>query len=148
MHRATCEHCCKLSATWPRGNSSVFRRAGGDILAGVERPRAVSGLKGFVETDGRVVDFDNTDAFNAYMAEKHSTWAWEEVRALALDQARTLYQLFAHPDLLNAQRLEQTLPHRIRLYNGHLIESVRMGWVLWLAEVQHLAIEHRTELNI
>src|SRR5690606_40340636 len=43
-------------------------QSAGDILAGVEHPRMITSVSGFVETDGQMLDFPNVDAFNARQA--------------------------------------------------------------------------------
>ena len=122
--------------------------AAGDILAGVEVPRTVLDQRGFVDVDGKVYDFESVDAFNDWHAERDRQLPWDTIQADAIDYARTLYSMFADPALLNAERLEKTRMHLKRLHNGVVIEDIRMGWALWLIELQHWAVEHATELNL
>ncbi len=122
--------------------------AAGDILAGVEIPRTVLNQRGFIDSDGQVHDFDSVDAFNDWHAERDSHRAWIDIQADAIQAAETLYALFADPKLLNAKRLERTPMHLKRLHDGRVIENIRMGWALWLIELQHWAVEHATELNL
>ena len=120
----------------------------GDILSGVEHPRMITTVSGYVETDGQVLDFAGVDAFNARQAEIDSQRSWATMQAEALRIARTFYALFAHSDLLSAERLEQTRMHRKPFQNGETIQNIRMGWVLWLIELEHLAVEHAAELGL
>lgn len=122
--------------------------AAGDILAGVELPRTVIDQRGFIDTDGRVYDFESVDAFNDWHAERDSQLPWATIQANALETAGIFYALFADPALLNADRLERTPMHEKRLYDGTVIHDIRMGWALWLIELQHYAVEHATELNL
>ena len=122
--------------------------AAGDILAGVEIPRTVVDQHGFIDTDGRVYDFNSVDDFNDWHAERDSRLSWNEIQANALQTVRTFYALFADPALLNADRLEQTRMHEKRLHDGTVIKDIRMGWALWLIELQHYAVEHAAELNL
>jgi hypothetical protein len=120
----------------------------GDILAGVKHPRMITTVSGYVDTDGQVLDFEGVDAFNARQAEIDSPRSWEAIQTEAIRIAKTFYALFAHPDLLCAERLEQTKMHRKPFQNGETIQNIRMGWVLWLIELEHLAVEHAAELGL
>jgi hypothetical protein len=116
--------------------------AAGDLLAGIAHPRMITDLAGYREVDGSFPAFASVDDFNAYQSDRYRTWPWEALRAFAADTALTLYALFAHPQLLTATRLEATAPYRKRLQNGMWIESITMGWCLWLIMLEHLAVEH------
>lgn len=122
--------------------------AAGDVLAGVKRPRTVTSVEGFVETDGSVLNFASVDEFNRYQAEKYETYPWVQLQTTAISTARTLHTLFTHPQLLTATRLEQTEPHTMRLATGHTIEGTPMGWSLWLIYIEHEAVDHAAELGI
>ena len=119
----------------------------GDVLAGVEHPRMVTDLGGYVEPDGQRVQFDSIDAFNAYQAEKHSGWSWEQIQALAMDTAAVLHALFTQPNLLTAERLERTRPITRRLPRDVKL-SITMGWSLWMTTLDHIAVEHAQELGL
>lgn len=119
-----------------------------DILVGVDPPRTMIDLSGYVEPDGRRIDFDSVDAFNAYQAEKHSRWAWADLQALALDTSSTLHALFTHPALLNASRLESTRRALLKLDNSIMIPDVGLGWKLWFLVIEHMMVEHVQELGI
>lgn len=122
--------------------------AAGDVLAGVKRPRTVTSVEGFVETDGSVLNFESVDAFNQYQAQKYAAHAWPPLQAMAIQTARTLHTLFTHPQLLTATRLEQTEPHQMRLATGETIDDVPMGWTLWLINIEHAAVDHAVELGM
>jgi hypothetical protein len=119
----------------------------GDILAGISHPRMVTDLSGYCETDGTFPTFANINDFNEYHAHKYQNWPWDELCIFAIDNAMTLYTLFAHPQLVSAARLEQTEPYRKRLKNGAWIENITMGWSLWLTMIEHLAVEHSVLLD-
>jgi len=119
-----------------------------DILVGVDPPRTINDLSGYIEPDGRRIDFDSVDAFNAYQAEKHSRWAWADLQALALDTASTLHALFVHPALLHASRLEATRRAPLHLENGVTIPDVAVGWKLWILVIEHMMVDHVQELGI
>jgi hypothetical protein len=119
-----------------------------DILLGMKNPRGVVDIRGYEEPNGTRMDFENVDAFNAYQAEKHATWAWDELQTLAIDTATTLYGLFTHPNLLHAQRLENTPRKPLSLENGMTIPDVALGWHLWILVIEHMAVDHVTALGI
>lgn len=122
--------------------------AAGDILAGLDHPRTVTDVRGFVDTDGRAIDFTDVHEFNAYQRQKNSTWSWLQLQRDAIDYATTLYSLFAYPNLLTAERLERTKPHRKKLRNGEILDNTTMGWCLWVIYLDHEAVEHAKELNL
>jgi hypothetical protein len=120
----------------------------GDILAGVEHPRMVTGISGYREPDGTEVHFERIDDFNHYQAEKHRTWAWESLQVQAIETAGTLRTLFTHPDLITWRKLERTKSWRKRLPDGTLIPDLRMGWCLWITLLEHQGVEHAQELRM
>jgi hypothetical protein len=122
--------------------------AAGDLLAGVQHPRMVTDLRGFVDSDGSQPQFATIAEFNAYHAAKHADWTWDQVQSLAIDVATAQHVLFTHPQLLNAQRLEQTRPWHKRLQSGQVIENIHMGWHLWITMLEHEAVEHARELGL
>ena len=131
-------------AAWDRFSTL----AAGDILAGVRHPRTITTTLGYIDEDGLVLDFESVDDFNAWAAEQDNQRTWAEIQTSALQMAQTFYTLFTHPDLLSAQRLEQTTLHIKRLGNGMVIEDLPMGWVLWLLQIEHIAISHADELGL
>lgn len=120
----------------------------GDILAGIQHPRMVTNVDGYITTSGQTMNFAGIDAFNAYHADLHAEWPWEQVQRLAIDSATTLHTLFSHPGLLSADRLEQTKPFRKYLQNGFVIDSIAMGWHVWIVTLEHEAVEHAMDLEI
>jgi hypothetical protein len=122
--------------------------AASDILVGIKHPRMVTTPAGYVEPDGHVLNFATVDEFNAYHASQHATWQWESMRKWAKETALILHALFTEPNLLTAARLEQTSPHRKRLYDDVYIEQSTIGWSLWLIVLEHLAMEHAPDLGM
>lgn len=131
-------------AEWDR--MSMFSAM--DILLGMKNPRGIVDTTGYEEPDGTRMDFEGVDAFNAYQAEKHATWAWDDIQTLALDTATTLYGLFTHPNLLHAERLENTPRRLLSLENGMTIPDVALGWHLWILVIEHMAVDHVAALGI
>ena len=123
-------------------------QAAGQILGGVSRPRIVSGLDGFADADGSLLNFTDIDAFNARSTRLYADWPWEEVRALAIDTAKTFHILFTHPDLLTAEKLEATDQDYRRAENGEMVPGLRMGWSLWLIFLSHPISEHGQALGM
>ncbi len=133
------------------GHIAAWERFGilsaGDMLASIERPRMMTGFGDYRETDGTIHSFATIDEFNAYHADKFADWSWEQMRAFAEDTTNTIYALFTHPHLLNAGRLQQTAPFRMRLQGGPILEDITMGWGLWLIMLEHPAVEHAALLD-
>ena len=121
--------------------------AAGDMLAGIERPRMMTGFSDYRETDGTAHSFATIDAFNAYNAERFASWSWERLRAFAADTSATIHALFTHPHLLNAERLQQTGPFRMRLQDGSILDDITLGWGLWLIMLEHPGVEHAAVLD-
>lgn len=122
--------------------------AASDILVGLNHPRTVTDVRGYVDTNGQRIDFAGVDEFNAHQKQKYASWPWPQLQNDAITYAKTLYSLFAHPHLLTATKLDQTQPHHIKLGNGQVIENITMGWSLWVIYLDHEAIEHAKELNL
>jgi hypothetical protein len=122
--------------------------AAGDILAGLNHPRSVTDVRRFLDTDGQVFDFEDVDSFNAYQKKKHAASSWPKLQKEAIRYASTLFSLFSYPNLLTADKLEKTKPHRKRLRNGKVIENTTMGWCLWVIYLDHEAVEHAAELKL
>jgi hypothetical protein len=122
--------------------------AASDILAGLTHPRMITSIEGYVEPDGTTMSFNSIDDFNAWQAHKQANWSWEQVHRLGCDTAQILHALFSDEWLLNAARLEATLPARKRLRNGVTLENLTMGWTLWLLQLEHMGAEHAAELRL
>jgi hypothetical protein len=119
----------------------------GEVISGVRWPRLVT-HRGYVEPDGSVHDFPTDDAFNAYQARKHAAEPWPAIKALALATSTTLHRLFADPELLPAERLEQTSRwDHYRLPTGVTLR-VPCGWFLWMIAIEHEAAEHAEDLAL
>jgi hypothetical protein len=69
-------------------------------------------------------------------------------QALAIQTATVLRTFFTQPDLLTAERLEQTMTYRKRLQTGEIIQPIAMGWNLWITVLEHEAVEHAEELRL
>ena len=122
--------------------------AAGDILAGLDHPRSVTNVHGYVDLDRQVIDFADIHAFNAYQRQRYATSNWPQIQQEAIDHANILYSLFSHPQLLTAERLERTKPHRKRLHNGAMLDQTTMGWCLWVIYLDHEAVEHAEALGL
>ena len=120
--------------------------ASGEMLSGVAEPQMMR-LKGYMETDGRVLDFTSIDDFNAYQAEKHARAAWEQVQRTAIDSAATLYNLFTNRNLMSPELLQRTAPYEFKLPTGQLI-SATCGWFQWFVTIEHESVEHANDLVI
>ena len=133
------------------GHIAAWERFGilsaGDMLAGIERPRMMTGFGEYREPDGTIHSFDTIDAFNAYNAARFADWSWERLRAFAEDTTNTIHALFTHRLLLNAGRLQQTAPFRMRLQGGPVLDDITLGWGLWLIMLEHPAVEHAAVLD-
>lgn len=126
---------------WDRALLIAF----GEILAGVAWPRIMPSNMN-VDTDGEPHEFETTDAFNAFYADRHARLPWMPIRARALDVANALYAVFAAPGLLTPDRLEST-----RLFSGFGLptgETLEMpcGWYLWMTTLEHEGVEHADAL--
>lgn len=119
----------------------------GEMLAGVEKPQMLHGLRGWLAPDGTTQAFKNIDDFNAFQLVRQSSLPWQEIQTTALSAARTLYSLFTTPGLLDAARLEGTAPARQRLPDGTIL-PMRAGWVIWWIVIEHEAAEHAADLGI
>jgi len=122
--------------------------AAGDILAGIQHPRMVTSLEGYIEPNSDMPTFANIDAFNEYQAAKYASWSWAQTQELAIDTATTLHILFTHPRLLSPERLERTKRFRKRLQNGIMINDIAMGWNLWITTLEHEGVEHTLDLEM
>lgn len=119
-----------------------------DMLIGLEHPRLMTSLDGYIALDGSTPTFDSIDAFNAYFADQQKSWSWDKMRPFAIETTKTLYEMFTNPALLNADRLERTKMWRKRLNTGELIPNICVGWSVWLIVLEHIATEHVVELGL
>ncbi|MDX2076962.1 MAG: hypothetical protein SFZ02_11055 [bacterium] len=119
-----------------------------DMLIGLEHPRLMTSLDGYVALDGSMPTFGSIDGFNAYFAEQQKTWSWDKMRAFAIETTTTVYEMFTNPMLLNAERIERTKIWRKRLNTGDIIPNIAVGWSVWLIALEHIATEHVVELGL
>lgn len=119
----------------------------GEMLAGVEKPQMLHGLRGWLAPDGTAQAFENIDDFNAFQLARQISLPWAEIQSTALSAASTLYALFTTPGLLDAARLEGTAPARQRMPDGTKL-PMRAGWVIWWIVIEHEAAEHAADLGI
>lgn len=119
-----------------------------DILIGLEKPRLMKSLDGYIALDGSTPTFNTIDEFNAYFADQQKSWTWEKMRSFAIETTTTISQMFTNPALLNAERLERTVNGRKWLGTGEVIADIAVGWALWLIVLEHIATEHVMELGL
>lgn len=119
--------------------------AAGELAAGLEWPRLMD-LEGYLETDGREMDFSSVNNFNAYQMAKQANWPWERIQDLAIHTATALHTLFTHPTILSPDSLERTRGYEWRLPTGIKV-SVPVGWYLWMVTLEHEAISHAADLG-
>jgi hypothetical protein len=131
-------------AAWDRYGIQVA----GQMLAGVQSPKLLLALEGFVERDGQFLTFKDVDDFNAYHAERDATQDWVQLQLDAMDVATVLHALFTQPNLLTFERLDRTQVRRKRLPTGAIIEQSTLGWNLWLILLEHYVVDHAAELAI
>ncbi|NJM05025.1 hypothetical protein HC891_00530 [Candidatus Gracilibacteria bacterium] len=55
----------------------------GDILAGVQHPRMITDLSGYIDHDGTTLTFATIDTFNGYHIQKYQLWPWHTLQDLA-----------------------------------------------------------------
>ena len=127
-------------AEWDRYTTLAI----GEITAGVLEPQIMH-MKGYMEPDGKILSFKNTDEFNAYQAKKYENVAWEDIQELAIRMAYALQGIFSQPAILPYDLLEKTSPYRWKLAGGSLI-SLPVAWYLWIVTLEHLAVEHAVDL--
>ena len=80
-------------------------QAVGEIIAGVKDPQIMHS-KGFMEPDGRVINFKGTDDFNHYQAIKHEKMPWKTIQANAIRISLALQGIFSQPVILPYDLLE------------------------------------------
>ena len=57
-----------------------------------------------------------------------------------------LQALFAHPDLLTPELLEQTRSYKFTLADT-LTLMLPVGWFIWIVTIEHEAVEHVDEVG-
>ena len=128
-------------AEWERYTALAL----GEIIAGIKEPQIMR-MKGFLETDGRILTFKNVDDFNAYQAKKYENTPWNQIQPFAIRMALALQGTFSQPLILPYDLLEQTAPYRYRLAGGSLI-SLPVAWYLWIVTLEHEVVDHALELQ-
>lgn len=119
----------------------------GEILAGVNWPRIMSRPVN-IDPKGRILEFSNTDEFNAYYAGYYADIEWQQIQTSAENVATTLHRLFTNSTLMTAERLEDTRTYERYELPDNFTLSMPCGWYLWMITVEHEGIEHNTDLNI
>ena len=118
----------------------------GEIIAGVREPQIMR-MKGYLEPDGTMLSFKDTNDFNAYQAKKYASMPWKEIQDLAIRVAISLQGTFCQPAILPYDLLESTEPYRWRLAGGSLI-ALRVAWYLWIVTLEHEIVDHREDLRL
>jgi len=128
-------------AEWDR----FFIQMCAEFMIGIQSPRAWN-LKGYLGTDGSVMDFDNIEAFNQYQMKRQADLPWEDIQRTALRSGEVLYHLFATPGLMDVPQLESSKPERWQLpgFRG----EVPMAWMVWSIIMEHEGVEHAPDLGI
>ena len=128
-------------AAWDR----FLIQACNEMLGGAEWPSFMD-LQGYLDEDGRRLDFESIDAFNAHHAQLQRGLAWDALRAAALERAASAAALFAAPGLLSAARLERTRPTTWRLPGDRRVRAP-VGWEIWMIVMEHESVEHAADLS-
>ncbi len=128
-------------AEWDR----FFIQMCAEFMMGIQRPRSWS-LKGYLGTDGSVMDFDTIEAFNQYQVKRQADLPWEEIQQTALRAGEVLFHLFSTPGLMDPSQLESSKPAQWYLpgYRG----EVPLAWLVWAVIMEHEAVEHAVDLKI
>lgn len=119
--------------------------AAAEMTAGLKWPRIMS-LTGYLDLDGRELEFGSVAEFNAYQATQQASWSWTRIQDQAIHTATALMSIFTQPAILSPDLLEQTKGYEWQLPNG-LKLTVPVGWYLWMACVQHEAADHTADLG-
>ena len=119
--------------------------AAGEIMVGVKRPRIMD-LSGYLDQDGRGMDFSSVDNFNTYQMAKHAKWPWPRIQDMAIYTATALHTLFTQPTILSPDMLEKTHGYDWRLPNGIKL-TLPIGWYLWMITLEHEAVNHALDLG-
>jgi hypothetical protein len=120
--------------------------ATGEMLSGAPDPQMMH-LKGYMEPDGRILEFASIDDFNAYQAEKHTRVPWEQVQRQAIDFAAMLYNIYTNRHLMSPELMEKTAPYEFKLPTGQSITAT-VAWFQWFVTMEHEAVEHAADLFI
>lgn len=119
----------------------------GDVLGGLHEPRAAGSMAGYVTPEGETKTFDDIHALNAYQAARYANWTWQDTLAFSMGNAAAIFKLFETPGLLTPERLEATVESERSLTDGRRV-TLKLGWLLWIMELEHIGLQHRTELGI
>jgi hypothetical protein len=95
-------------------------------------------LTGYLDTDGRELEFGSAAEFDAYQATKQAGWSWQQIQDQAIHTATALMSIFTQPAILSPDLLEQTKGYEWLLPSG-LKLTVPVGWYLWIVSVQREA---------
>ncbi|MEW5961480.1 MAG: DinB family protein, partial [Chloroflexota bacterium] len=117
----------------------------GEMAVGLKWPRIMS-LSGYLEADGRELNFASVAEFNAYQAARHAAWPWSQIQDLAVQTATALLAMFTQPAIISPDFLEQTTRYEWSLPTG-LKLTVPVGWYLWMVSVEHQAVDHAADLG-
>lgn len=128
-------------ADWER----YFILAAGELAAGVEWPQFME-LKGYLEEDGRCLQFASVDDFNAYSARRTAGWPWERIQRMALRSAEVLYALYANAEILPIETLDASRMYDTEEFGFPL--SIPVGWYLWAIAIGHELEEHAQDLQM
>ncbi|MFN2194761.1 MAG: hypothetical protein ACK2UW_01390 [Anaerolineales bacterium] len=138
----TFQQAVGLQAAWDR-----FRLAGAsDLLLGIFPPRSLTDTRGYVDLEGRKLEFISVDEFNRYQLEQQADWTWERTREFAIQSTGALQAFFAHPHLLSVHVLEASPEAPCTLPDGRRITSLALGWVFWIACLQQYLVEFSPRL--
>lgn len=119
--------------------------AAAEMVTGVKWPRMMD-LTGYLEPDGRLMDFSSEDDFNAYQAAKQANWPWEQIQELAIHTATALHTMFTQPTILSPDSLQRTKGYDWRLPTGIKL-TLPVGWYLWMVTLEHEAVDHAADLG-
>lgn len=119
--------------------------AASEIMVGVKRPRIMD-LNGYLDQDGRGMDFSSVDNFNAYQMAKHAKWPWSQIQDMAIYTATALHTLFTQPTILSPDMLEKTHSYDWRMPTGIKL-TLPIGWYLWMITLEHEAVNHARDLG-
>jgi len=121
-------------------------QAVGEIIAGVRDPQIMHS-KGYIEPDGRVMNFKGTDDFNYYQAQKHQNVPWKTIQVASIRISMALQGIFSQPVILPYELLESTMTYQWKLAGGSLI-SLPVAWYLWIVTLEHEVVDHAVDLGI
>jgi len=128
-------------AEWDR----FFIQMCAEFMMGIQRPRSWS-LKGYLGTDGSVMDFDNIESFNQYQMKRQVDLPWGEIQQTALRAGEVLYRLFSTSGLMDGAHLEDSKP--AHWYLPGFKGEVPLAWMVWAVIMEHEGVEHAVDLGI